>query len=203
MMCLSYLLYGFSSPSGGPRCCCDNSCAKKGLPCCRRLRRLRRHRHHCRRRCFCCAAAAAVLLLSCCCAAAVVTYGCLISVFLKKYAVLRDANRSSLFSIRDLYFLWSHGISAIRSSQTQLVKVMLEWIWPFSSSTELLVELFLSHSNIRFSTHRIYTWHHTLQKIKYTSYSTLNHTGMSCTYTMVGTEWCHTIVGFFIHVILC
>ena len=71
-------------------------------------------------------AAAAVLLVSCCCADAVATYGYLISVFLKKYAVLRDANRSSLFSIRDLYFLWSHGISAIRSSQTQLVKVMLE-----------------------------------------------------------------------------
>ena len=50
-------------------------------------------------------AAAAVLLLSCCCAAAVVTY---IRVpFLrvpKKYAVLRDASRSFLFSIRDLYF---------------------------------------------------------------------------------------------------
>ena len=50
------------------------------------------------------AAAAAVLLLSCCCAAAVVTYGYLFSVFLIKYAVLRDANRSFLFSIRDLYF---------------------------------------------------------------------------------------------------
>ena len=104
MMCLPYFLYGLSSPSGGPRCCCD-SCAKKGLPCCRRLRRLCRHRHHRRRCCLCCAAAAAaaaaaVLLLSCCCAAAVVTY-----VFLKKYdAVLRDANRSFLFSIRDLYF---------------------------------------------------------------------------------------------------
>ena len=50
-------------------------------------------------------AAAAVLLLSCCCAAAVVTYGYLFSVFLKKYdAVLRDANRSFLFSTRDLYF---------------------------------------------------------------------------------------------------
>ena len=120
-------LYGLSSPFGGPRCCCD-SCAKKCLPCCRRLLRVRHHRHHRRRCCFCCAdaAAAAMLLLSCCCAAAVVTYGYLISVFLKKYAVLRDANRSSLFSIRDLYFLWSHGISAIRSSQTQLVKVMLE-----------------------------------------------------------------------------
>ena len=48
------------------------------------------------------AAAAAVLLLSCCCAAAFVTYGYLFSVFLKKYAVLRDARRSILFSIRDL-----------------------------------------------------------------------------------------------------
>ena len=96
--------YGLSSP-GGPRCCCD-SCAKKGLPCCHRLSRLRRH--HRRRCCFCCAAAAAaaVLLLSCCCAAALVTYGYLFSVFLKKYAVLRDASRSFLFSIRDyLYFL--------------------------------------------------------------------------------------------------
>ena len=54
----------------------------------------------------CCCAAAAVLLLSCCCAAAVVTNGYLFSVFLKKYAVLRDASRSFLFSIRDyLYFL--------------------------------------------------------------------------------------------------
>ena len=53
-------------------------------------------------------------------AAAVVTYGHLISVFLKKYAVLRDANRSFLFSIRDFFFFfWSDGISAIRSSQTQ------------------------------------------------------------------------------------
>ena len=52
----------------------------------------------------CRAAAAAVLLLSCCCAAAVVTYGYLFSVFLNSdAAVLRDANRSSLFSIRDLY----------------------------------------------------------------------------------------------------
>ena len=51
------------------------------------------------------AAAAAVLLLSCCCAAAVVTSGYLLSVFLKKYSVLRDASRSFLFSIRDLYFL--------------------------------------------------------------------------------------------------
>ena len=52
------------------------------------------------------AAAAAVLLLSCCCAAAVVTYGYLFSVFLKKYAVLRDASRSFLLSIRDyLYFM--------------------------------------------------------------------------------------------------
>ena len=54
------------------------------------------------------AAAAAPLLLSCCCAAAVVTYGYLFSVFLKKYAVLRDASQSFLFSIRrlrDLYFL--------------------------------------------------------------------------------------------------
>ena len=50
-------------------------------------------------------AAAAVLLLSCCCAAAVVTYGYLFSVFLKKYAVLRNASRSFLFSIRNLYFL--------------------------------------------------------------------------------------------------
>ena len=51
------------------------------------------------------AAAAAELLLSCCCAAAVVTYGYLFSVFLKKYdAVLRNANRSFRFSIRDLYF---------------------------------------------------------------------------------------------------
>ena len=41
------------------------------------------------------AAAAAELLLSCCCAAAVVWY--LFSVFLKKYAVLRDASRSFLF----------------------------------------------------------------------------------------------------------
>ena len=86
--------YGLSSPSGGPRCCCD-SCAKKGLPCCRRLRRLRRHRHHSRRCCFCCAAAAAAAA-----AAAVVTYGNLF-VFLKKCAVLRDASRSLLFSIRD------------------------------------------------------------------------------------------------------
>ena len=50
------------------------------------------------------AAASAVLLLSCCCAAAVVTHGYLFSVFLKKYAVLRDANRSFLFAMRDLYF---------------------------------------------------------------------------------------------------
>ena len=50
------------------------------------------------------AAAAAVMLLSCC-GAAVVTYGYLFSVFLKKYAVLRDASRSFLLSIRDLYFL--------------------------------------------------------------------------------------------------
>ena len=46
------------------------------------------------------AAAAAVLLRSCCCAAAVVTYGYLFSVFLKKYAVLRDASRSFLFPIQ-------------------------------------------------------------------------------------------------------
>ena len=93
--------YGLSSPSGGPRCCCD-SCAKKCLPCCRRLLRVRHHRHHRRRCCFCCAdaAAAAMLLLSCCCAAAVVTYGFLFSVFLEKCdAVLRNANRSFLFSI--------------------------------------------------------------------------------------------------------
>ena len=51
------------------------------------------------------AAAAAAVLLSCCCAAAVVTYGYLFSVSLKKYAVLHDASRSFLFSIRDLYFL--------------------------------------------------------------------------------------------------
>ena len=51
-------------------------------------------------------AAAAELLLSCRCAAAVVTYRYLFCVFLKKYAVLRDASRSFLFSIRDyLYFL--------------------------------------------------------------------------------------------------
>ena len=54
------------------------------------------------------AAAAAVLLLSCCCAAAVVTYGYLFSVFLKKYAVLRDASRSFLFSIlvREIIFIF-------------------------------------------------------------------------------------------------
>ena len=38
----------------------------------------------------------------------------------------------------------SNAISAIRSSQT--VKVMPEWIWPFSSSKELLVELFSSQT---------------------------------------------------------
>ena len=53
------------------------------------------------------AAATAVLLLSCCCAAAVVTCGYLFSVFLKKYdaAVLRDANRSFLFSSFDTRFV--------------------------------------------------------------------------------------------------
>ena len=53
------------------------------------------------------AAASAVLLLSCCCAAAVVTCGYLFSVFLKKYdaAVLRDANRSFLFSSFDTRFV--------------------------------------------------------------------------------------------------
>ena len=67
------------------------------------------------------AAAAAVQLLSCCCAAAVVTYGYLFSVFLKKYAVLRDASRSFLFSIstRCVFLSDLNAISAIRSSQTQ------------------------------------------------------------------------------------
>ena len=53
-------------------------------------------------------AAAAVLLVSCCCADAVATYEYLISVFLKKYAVLRDANRSFLFSIlvREIIFIF-------------------------------------------------------------------------------------------------
>ena len=56
---------------------------------------LPRRRHRRRLCCFCCAAVAA----------AVVTYGHLFSVFLKKYdAVLRNANRFFLFSIRDLYF---------------------------------------------------------------------------------------------------
>ena len=65
------------------------------------------------------AAAAAVVLLSCCSAAAVVTYGYLFSVFLKKYAVLRDASRSFLFRY-EICIVWlSDAISAIRSSQKQ------------------------------------------------------------------------------------
>ena len=52
------------------------------------------------------AAAAAVLLLSCCCATAVVTYGYLFSLFLKKYAVLRDARRSSLFRYDEICIFW-------------------------------------------------------------------------------------------------
>ena len=87
-----------------------------------------------RRLCYAAAAAAAVLLLSCCCAAAVVTYGYLFSVFLKKYAVLRDASRSFIFFGTRLFVFFGHlmnfkndasdmeasnAISAIRPSQTQ------------------------------------------------------------------------------------
>ena len=95
--------------------------------------------------CCCWAAAvrllAAVLLLSCC--------FCHIGIPLlrvpKKYdAVLRNANLSFLFSVRDLFvFLLSDGISAIRSSQTYSKWCRNEF-WPFSSSIELLVELFHS-----------------------------------------------------------
>ena len=109
---------------------------------------------------LCCCLAAAVLLLSCCCAAAVVTYGYLFSVFLKKYAVLRDASRSFLFSIRDyLYFLVIWWISKMMlviwrprtlfrrfAHRKHRVKVMPEWIWPFSSSKEVLVEWFFSQT---------------------------------------------------------
>ena len=50
----------------------------------------------------------------------------------------------SFFRYEICIFWWSDEISAIRSSQT--VKVMPEWIWPFSRSMELLVELFLSQT---------------------------------------------------------
>ena len=85
--------------------------------------------------CCCCAAAAAVL-------GAVVIYGYLFSVFLKKSdaaTVLGDANRSFLFSIRDLYFfcdLLEFRRFAHRKHSQSDAGMNLAYI---SSSMELLV----------------------------------------------------------------
>ena len=81
----------------GLRCCCD-SCAKKA---CRAAAAYAAF--DAATATTAASAASAVLLLSCCCAAAVLLL--IFSVFLKKYdAVLRNANRSFLFSVRDMYF---------------------------------------------------------------------------------------------------
>ena len=88
------------------------------------------------------AASAVLLLLLCCCCCHIRVPLLRVAI---KTAVLRDASRSFLFSIRDLYFLviwWNFGDSLIANT----VKVMPEWIWPFSSSKELLFEWFLSQT---------------------------------------------------------
>ena len=70
-------------------------------------------------------------------------------MFLEKYALLRDANQSFLFSIRELYFcdLMEFRQFAHRKHCQSDAGMNLA----FLSSMELLVELFLSHSVYRFS----------------------------------------------------
>ena len=90
-MRLPYFLYGLSSPLGGPRRC-STAVQKKAR------RAAAGDAAFVATVTTAAAAAAAVLLLL---LSHTVTY--LFSGFLRKHAVLRDADRSSFFSIRDVH----------------------------------------------------------------------------------------------------
>ena len=140
--CVYHILY-VASPSGGPRCCCDN-CAKNCLPCCRRLRR----RYCtlccccCCRCCCCCYAAVELLLCWCCCHIRIPLF----RVPKKRLCCTSWCQPIFPFSFFryeiSIFVIWWN--SAIRSSST--VKTMPEWVWPFTSSIELLVEILLSQT---------------------------------------------------------
>ena len=132
MMCLPYFLHGLSSPSGEPRCGCD-SCNKRLAvlmpptppspppPPTPPL----------------------LLLLWCCCCCCHIGVP-LLRVLKKIWCCASQCQPIfPFFDTRFVFFLviWRiFGDSLIAN----IFKAMSEWIWHFSSSIELLVELFHS-----------------------------------------------------------